>query len=163
MFYKGLYENKFMLKERLEEDEDEEMEDIYTSKNTSEKPHVETLLKKQFIEELEEVMNLHNGTQDISGLANKYISKELDYQNPIDSSFSLSDTLMHIATHLKYKNYPFVSELQSLLILLETTQGYDIENNEGEIKSLFKGIIYNYWINNKIQAKVWRYSREYII
>ena len=138
LFYKGLYENKFVIKEKSEIDEDEEMEDIATSNKVDDKPFAETLLKKQFIEELEEVMNLHNGDQEISNLANKYISKELDYQRPLDTSFDLWSTLEQTASHLKYKNYPYISELESLLILLESTQEINRDDNEDEIRSLFR-------------------------
>mmetsp|Transcript_5336 Transcript_5336/g.6354 ORF Transcript_5336/g.6354 Transcript_5336/m.6354 type:complete len:214 (+) Transcript_5336:3836-4477(+) len=141
LFYKGLYENKFTMKEKSEDDEnddnDEDMEDEVVFPKVTYKPSSETLLKKPFIEELEEVMNLYNKKDDVTNLVDYYIQHEIDYESPVDASFKLHKIFDQIAFHLKYKNYPYVSERQSMEILIETTQGIDKGEIGTEITSLF--------------------------
>lgn len=103
-FYKGLYDTKFDTLNRQKLDEDEDLDDVNQN---------EPLLKKEFIEELQEVLTMR--------------SKDIDAQNNTLYSELLGTTDVTsmegcIGTYLKLKKFQYVSEIKSLLVLLEATQ-----------------------------------------
>ena len=138
-FYKGLYENKFNINEqRLDEDDDEEMEDVNSTQASKlQSQYNEVLLKKEFVEELEEVLDIYNKDESVTKILDDYISNEMNSELGIND-ISYSDIMRQIGTRLNYKKYPFISEMQSLLILLETTRGYNRQSDGKLIWSLFK-------------------------
>jgi hypothetical protein len=127
-FYRGLYEQKFV---EVEQDEEESMDEA-----TDEKARNEPILKKQFVEELEEVMGLYGmqGREHVS----KFISEVLDYEKEVNESQESFETIKKLGAHLKFKKYPYTWQMLSLLILLEATQGISLQTNPDKIESLFQ-------------------------
>lgn len=135
MFYKGLYENNFVNNDATEfEEDDEEMEDVSMLDNKNiQKPSHETLLKKQFIEELEEVMNLYHKEDGSNSLLNQYLAEILLQPQAVGRTTDYEDILKKLEPYLSYKKYPYVSQMLSFLILVETTQDLSTEASSGII------------------------------
>jgi major membrane immunogen (membrane-anchored lipoprotein) len=118
MFYKGIYQNEFIKQKSPDSEfEDDEMDD---SADLSLKIHHETLVNQQFVEELEEAMSLHNNNSDFKMYLNTYLEDSLLYTSSVDESGLATEASEKLGSYLIYKKYPYVSQLLSLLILIET-------------------------------------------
>ena len=96
-FYRGLYEQKFV---EAEKDAEESMEE-----GSEEKARNDPILKKQFVEELEEVMGLY-GTQGKEHVG-KFIFEALDYEREVNESQDSLEVIKQLGTYLKFKKYPY--------------------------------------------------------
>ena len=135
MFYKGLYENNFVNNESTEfDEEDEDMEDVsmLDTQTAPKHPH-ETLLKKQFIEELEEVLNLYHKEDESNSQLKEYLAEVLQDPQSVSGSTDYTEILKKLEPYLSYKKYPYVSQMLSFLILVQTTQDLSTEAGAGMI------------------------------
>ena len=102
MFYKGLYEDHFVSTDEFEVEDDDDMDMSSQSRTirrsssmsedvkSSNKLQQEPLIKKQFIEEVEEIMNQYTIDHNI---LQKTSEKFLDYRNSLSNPSELSKML----------------------------------------------------------------------
>eukprot|EP00343_Euplotes_focardii_P003838 CAMPEP_0205810664 /NCGR_PEP_ID=MMETSP0205-20121125/14835_1 /ASSEMBLY_ACC=CAM_ASM_000278 /TAXON_ID=36767 /ORGANISM="Euplotes focardii, Strain TN1" /LENGTH=82 /DNA_ID=CAMNT_0053089003 /DNA_START=301 /DNA_END=546 /DNA_ORIENTATION=+ len=81
-------------------------------------------------------MNLYNKDEDFNTDMEIYLKDNLLYENHVDDESG--DQLTKISTYLGYKKYPYVSQLISLIILIETTQSLNMQENIEELQHLIK-------------------------
>lgn len=134
LFYKGLYEN-IEIEDNIDDMEDEEdMDDDNTG--YKEKKVQETLVKRQFLEELEDVMGANKDDSEAQRLK-QHLTDALFYTDPVDPTSVSVDGFKKLGPYLNYKNYPYVSQMLSLLILIETTQNMKLDTDFEDIRNLF--------------------------
>jgi len=131
MFYKGLYEDHFVSTDEFEVEDDDDMDMSSQSRTirrsssmsedvkSSNKLQQEPLIKKQFIEEVEEIMNQYTIDHNI---LQKTSEKFLDYRNSLSNPSELSKMLRTMGTDLNYKNEAYICQKVSRQVLIEVTQ-----------------------------------------